>query len=123
MKIQKLLFLLALCSTPVAAKPAQNRNIPPAFHGDWALEDSTCAPGPADNGNMRITKRAIDNFESTGVVTNVKIFDPRTIRVTIRITHNSGTFGSTNMMTVSTDNARLTIGEMSDMSVYKRCKQ
>jgi hypothetical protein len=114
-------FILLLCSAPMAAKPVTAANIPLAFHGDWALEDSLCAPGPADSGNMRITKRTIDTFESSGVVIHVEKFDPRTIRVDTRITHNAGTFGNSSMMTVSTDNMRLTIGEMSDMSVYKRC--
>jgi hypothetical protein len=116
-----LISILLLFSASAIAKPVPKTSIPAAFHGDWALEGSICVPGPADSGNMRITKRTIDTFESSGVVTHVEKFDSRTIRVDTRITHNAGTFGNSSMMTVSTDNMRLTIGEMSDMSLYKRC--
>jgi hypothetical protein len=116
-----LLAILLLSGTSAAAKPAANKTIPVAFLGDWALEGSVCAPGPADSGNMRITAKQITNFESVGQVIRVKKLDPHTIRVESRITHGGGDFGSIDMMTLSTNKARLTIGEMSDMSVYKRC--
>jgi hypothetical protein len=95
--------------------------MPPAFRGDWALETGSCAPGPADSGNMRIAARKIVNFESQGSVVRVKTLDPRTIRLESRVTHGGGTFGSVEMLSLSADGRRLTIGEHSDVSTYKRC--
>jgi hypothetical protein len=121
MKLIFVLSLLALPAASFAAKPAVRQSIPKAFLGDWVLEALECAPGPSSNGNMRLTAKRIINFESLGKVSRVEIFDPSTIRVSSQITHGGGAFGSIETMSLSTDGKSLTIGEMSDMSVYKRC--
>jgi hypothetical protein len=117
----RLAFLLALGFAASAASAANKAVMPKAFQGDWALEQSQCAIGPADSGNMRITARTLVNFESVAKIDGVKHFGPQTVRVSSRVTHNGGTFGSIEMMSLSTDKQRLTIGEHSDISVYKRC--
>jgi len=96
--------------------------MPPVFHGHWALESRACAPGPADSGNMHITARKIVNFESVGNIVRVTKLDPQTIRVESRVAHGGGRAGSVEMMVLSNDRQRLTIGEHSDLSAYKRCK-
>ncbi len=117
------IFFLALLASVAAgaAKPVKSTRVPAAFHGDWALEAGNCAPGPVDSGNMRITARTIINFESKGKVERVMILDPQTIRVESRVTHSNVTFGSLEMMSLSTDNKRLIIGEHSDTTIYIRC--
>jgi hypothetical protein len=117
----RLAFLLALCCTAGSASAANKAAMPKAFQGNWALEQSQCAPGPADSGNMRIQARMIVNFESVAQIVGVKHFGPQTVRVNSRVTHGGGTFGSLEMMSLSSDKQRLTIGEHSDISVYKRC--
>ncbi len=114
---------LALLATAAvgAAKPVKSTRIPAAFQGDWALEARNCAAGPVDSGNMRINARTIINFESKGKVERVMIFDSQTIRVESRVTHSNVTFGSLEMMSLSSDKKQLTIGEHSDISVYTRC--
>jgi hypothetical protein len=121
MRFTMLSLALLASTTAVAAKPAKSTRVPAAFQGDWALDARTCAPGPVDSGNMRITARTIINFESRAKVERVMILDPQTIRVESRVTHSNVTFGSLEMMSLSTDKKRLTIGEHSDVSVYIRC--
>lgn len=101
-------------------------DIPADFRGDWALENGACAIGSADNGNMRITRSVLQDFEAQGKVERVESLGPRTIRVSLR--YDSGkddtgqaTFGTMTTMSLSANGDRLTIGEMSDISRYKRC--
>ena len=70
---------------------------------------------------MRITARTIINFESKGKVERVMILDSQTIRIESRVTHSNVTFGSLEMMSLSSDKKQLTIGEHSDISIYTRC--
>jgi hypothetical protein len=114
------LILLTSCEAP-AKRAATLVTIPVAFRGNWALESRACAPGPADSGNMRITADHLYNFESEGRFVRIQVLDPRTVRVESRFTHNGGTYGNTDMMTLSVDKQQLFIGEMSDLSIYKRC--
>jgi hypothetical protein len=122
-----LLSLVFVSTVSFATDAAQRKKIPAAFNGDWVLEGSNCAVGPSDSGNMRITARKVIQFEILGKVTGVKVFDPQTVWVTSRITHNNtayngvDTFNNTEIMTLSSDKQQLTIGEQSDISVYKRC--
>jgi hypothetical protein len=121
--IRLAMLSLALLATAAAgaAKPVKSTRVPVAFQGDWALDSRNCAPGPVDSGNMRITARTIINFESKGKVERVTILDPQTIRVESRVTYTDTSFGNIEMMSLSTDKKRLTIGEHSDISVYTRC--
>jgi hypothetical protein len=123
-----LLSLVVLASTVShATDPVKRKTIPFAFHGDWALEGRNCGLGPSDSGNMRITARKVTQFEMVGKVTGVKVFDPGTVWVESRITHNNtaynavDTFNNIEIMTLSSDKQQLTTGEHSDISVYKRC--
>jgi hypothetical protein len=121
MRFAMLSLALLISTTADAAKPVKSTRVPAAFQGNWALDARNCAPGPVDSGNMRITARTIINFESKGKVERVMILDPQTIRVESRVTHSNVTFGSLEMMSLSSDKKRLTIGEHSDISVYTRC--
>jgi hypothetical protein len=121
MRLTLLSLALLSAGTSIAAKPVKRVSIPAAFQGDWALDTRECAVGPSDSGNMRISARKIWQFESLAIIARVEILDAQTLRVESRVTHNGGTFGSVEMMSLSADRQRLTIGEMSDLSVYKRC--
>jgi hypothetical protein len=123
MKMFSALMLVIMPASMLAAKPVVRNSIPVAFHGDWALKTNECAPGPADAGNMRIKTRQVVNFESLGKVSRVEILDKNTIRLYTRVVHNGGTFGSLEMISLSNNGQHLRIGEMSDLSVYKRCSK
>ena len=121
MRFALLSLVLLISTTADAAKPVKSTRVPTVFQGDWALDAKNCAPGPVDSGNMRITARTIINFESKGKVERVIILDSQTIRVESRVTHSNVTFGSLEMMSLSSDKKQLTIGEHSDISIYTRC--
>jgi hypothetical protein len=121
MRLLLIALALLMADAAIAAKPAKRVGMPIAFQGDWALETRDCAAGPSDSGNMRIMARQIVQFESLGKVVRVEMLDPQTARVESRVTHGGGTSGSIEMMSLSNDKQRLTIGEHSDISVYKRC--
>ncbi len=118
--IVALITVLAI-TTAAPARSVLSHMVPTAFQGNWALVSRDCAPGPADSGNMRIAGSHIANFESRAKVSRVEMVDPHTIRLHSRVTHNGGTFGSIEMLSLSRDGKSLTIGEMSDRSIYKRC--
>lgn len=110
-----------ILSLLMAAAPASPATMPPAFRGDWALETRECAVGPADSGNMRITARDIIDFESKGRIMRVEKLGPTTVRVDMKIQTGSHQFSPTLVYSLSSDGNRLTTGEMSDISRYKRC--
>lgn len=124
MRLILLPMILITATAADAAKTVVRKSMPAAFQGDWALKTRECDPGPSDSGNMRIAPRKLIQFESVGKVMRVEVLDPQTVRVESRITHithNGGTFGSSEIMNISVDKNTLVVRPYGDPDIYKRC--
>jgi hypothetical protein len=124
MKRTMILIIGALLTTPAAAQ--ERRTIPPAYQGDWALSAAQCAPGPADSGNMRITRRTIRTFESRIDVRRVRTVGTSSIEVTSRVHHGGGVYGDQARLTLVNSDAHgdlvLGIGDGEEQVFYVRCR-
>ena len=98
------------------------RSIPRAFWGDWSASPERCAPGPVDSGNMRIGAQRIDSFESRGRVLRVRIARATDIEVQSRVTHNGGTFGSSERLRLIERRTKLIVGDDVATDEFQRCR-
>ncbi len=100
------------------------RSIPYAFRGHWAGSATQCAPGPADGGNIRITGRSIQSFESRTNVVRVRMVGPNSIEYAGR-GYNGGaeSYGDLNRLTLLDGRSRLAIGDGEDRVFYVRCRR
>jgi hypothetical protein len=121
-----LIVLLAAASLAAPANAREQRTIPPAYRGDWALSLSQCAPGPADGGNMRITARTIWTFESRIDVRRVRIVGTSSIDFSSRVHHGAAVYGDhsrlTLMNSIVSGDLALGVGDGEDQQIYERCR-
>jgi hypothetical protein len=113
-------FVAAILLTSTAQ--AQNRRtIPAAFQGDWSVTAALCAPGPADNGNVRIGRVVIMSFETRMDVRRVRVIAAESVEVSVRAQHGSATYNQTNRLTLLDGGSRLAIGDGGDRDILVRC--
>ena len=108
---------LALAS---AAGPS---TIPAGYHGDWASAAERCAPGPADNENIRITARRIQEFELRMDVRSVSATSKEAIIASGRITHGDAVYDNAMRLQLHDGGKVLGVGEGEDHGLYVRCKR
>lgn len=85
------MLLALLIGDPALAE--ERATIPAAFHGDWAIEGQSCAPGPADTNNMRITAHSIFSFETRFDVRHVNRINATEISVEGQMSTGNAVFG------------------------------
>jgi hypothetical protein len=115
-------IILAMPTQFAMAKPAYPQKtgyMPKEFRGEWHMRQGPC--GEFDNGSIAFTARRYRSFESVGRILRVIRIDADTIDVTMRVTHNGGTFGSNSRMQISADRKRLIVGVEADPDFYHRC--
>lgn len=115
------LLATALLTTPTIAQ--ERRTIPRAFHGDWALSIEQCAPGPEDAGNMRITARQMQTFESRLDIQNVSILAPDRIEYRARVHHGDATYGDRARLTLTDGGRGLQVGDSFPYVFFVRCRR
>ena len=124
MTILTALLLAASLSAPAMSR--EQRTIPPAYRGDWALSLSQCAPGPADGGNMRISARTIRTFESRIDVVRVRIVGTSSVDFSARVHHGAAIYGDharlTLMNSIVSGDLALGVGDGEDQQIYERCR-
>jgi hypothetical protein len=120
MRVSASIALGLLATAPLAAKPIARSGIPLIFRGDWVAAGRECAPGPSDNGNLRITANRIYSFESLTKVRRVVVTGDSSITVEGRTTHGGGSFASPWYLMLSGDRRHLHIGQ-ADADDYVRC--
>lgn len=113
---------LALLGSPAQAARTV-KSIPRAFWGDWSASPENCAPGPVDSGNMRIAAQRIDTFESRGRVLRVRVAGATDIEVQSRVTHNGGTFGSSERLRLVERRTKLLVGDDVATDEFQRCQR
>ena len=117
-------ILLALAlALPTIASAGERTTIPARYHGDWASSAERCAPGPADNANIRITARVIWEFEGRWDVLSIRRIRKDEIIVGGRVTHGEATYDNAMRLGLIEGGARLAVGEGEDFGVYVRCKR
>jgi hypothetical protein len=107
----------------IAATLLAAATIPAAYRGDWAISAAQCAPGPADNNNLRIERQVIYSFESRVDVRRVRRIAPNSIEVASRVTHGQAHYGDQSRMTLLDGGARLAIGDGEDRQIFVRCRR
>jgi hypothetical protein len=120
-----IMLLAATLAAPANAR--EQRTIPPAYRGDWALTRAQCAPGPADSGNIRVTARTIRTFESRIDVRRVRIVGTSSIDFASRVQHGDATYGDQSRLTLISNSVdgrmQLGIGDGEDQQIYTWCGQ
>ena len=121
-RARPILLALAL-ALPTIASAGERTTIPARYHGDWASSPERCAPGPADNENIRITARVIWEFETRWDVRSITRVRKDEIIVGGRVTHGEATYDNAMRLGLIEGGARLAVGEGEDFGVYVRCKR
>jgi hypothetical protein len=94
-----------LSSASAAARVA----VPPALLGEWHSADRPHACGEFDNGSIRLTKTRFETFESAGVIRAVRRVSAHIFDLSMRMTHNGGSFGYAGRFILSADQKALTV--------------
>ena len=115
-------ILLALGSPALASAGARD-TIPARYHGDWASAAERCAPGPADNENIRISARVIWEFETRWDVRSITRVGKDEIIVGGKVTHGEASYDNAKRLGLLRGGEELGIGEGEDFGVYVRCKR
>ena len=123
MSILATAFAAMTALTPVPSTASES---PPvlaaAMQGDWALVGRTCAPGPSDSGNVRITPSSIVEFELVATVTAISPLPDNVISVALQVDSGTAQFPATQTLSLSDDGERLLVGAPNDQSIYRRCR-
>ena len=90
---------------------------------DWASAAERCAPGPADNENIRITARVIWEFETRWDVRSITRIGKDEIIVGGRVTHGDATYDNGMRLGLVNGGKELAVGEGEDFGIYVRCKR
>ena len=125
MSLVALILFGAILAAP--ANSREQRMIPPAYRGDWALSIERCAIGPADSGNLRITARTIRTFESRIDVLRVRTVGTSSIDFATRVHHGGAVYGDQSRLTLISNSTSgrmmLGIGDGEDQELYVRCER
>ncbi len=115
-------FVLAL-ALPALASAAERRTIPAGYHGDWSSAAERCAPGPADNENIRIGARFVQEFETRMDVRSVTVTRNGSLLISGRTTHGDAQYENAMRLALFEGGKQLGVGEGEDFGVYVRCKR
>jgi hypothetical protein len=115
--------LLLLVAMPTLVSASKDGTILARFHGDWAIGAERCAPGPADNNNIRITARRIQEFELRMDVRSVSATGEDAIIASGRITHGDAVYDNAMRLQLHDGGKVLGVGEGEDHGLYVRCKR
>ena len=113
--------VIAVCVAALASAGGRT-TIPAGYHGDWASSAERCAPGPADNDNIRISARVIWEFEMRWDVRSITRIKKDEIVVGGRVTHGEATYDNGMRLGLLKGGKELAVGEGEDFGVYVRCK-
>ena len=103
-------------------------DIPPAFHGRWALEADDCEMDRADAQTLiDIDAQGIEFYESMGVVENVEESDERSIRASFAFTGEGQEWERDMQLSLSADGTQLTRREFGNDALqepltYRKCE-
>lgn len=119
------LLMLALSASFLSASAygAERRTIPAGYIGDWASAAERCAPGPANNENIRIGARFIQEFESRLDVRTVIKTQNGGLLVGGKYKLGDVVYDNAIRLVLLEDGRELGFGEGEDYGTYVRCKR
>jgi len=122
--MRRMVPILLVLAAPVLGGATRQTTIPADFIGDWSSAVERCAAGPADNANIRIGPREIQEFGTRLAVRYVVKQGASGLFVDghLTVTGSRQRSHTATRLELLEGGAVLNVGEGEDSGRYMRCK-